>query len=636
MSTISKKIANLEAEIRKHLLLYHDLNKPEISDAEFDKLYEQLQKLAPDSPVLSERGQYDGDFKHDVPMGSLPKVKTVEDLYKKFKGKWVTVSPKIDGAGLSIHFEGSVLLRAVTRGKTDTQKGKNVTVVIPAIPSIPNCIDTDEAEDIRGEVVILKDDWKTIEHLFKNARNAASGGLGARKINEVKERKLTFIAYKLVKEIPSGTHVETLMHLEGNGFKVPDYQLVQMTSLEVAQEIVDDWAEKRKNLPYETDGIVIRLNDEKEFSDAGMTGVYWNGGYAFKFGNESANSKVTNIIWETGRLGFICPVAIFDPIELGGSTITRCTLNNPTWMKENGNPTIGSDVIVAKMNDIIPNVTSVLSSGTGKTNQPTHCPSCGSLLAFAEVEGEDDGAKLKCFNVLCPARTLGTVLNLLRKLEVKGTSDKTLEKIYEAGLIIKPWDIFTLTQEQLIGAGMGKVESKNLVNSLKGLEAKASNLLAGCGVELWGRRMFCKLQSNCPDFTDDRLLAGDFKYDELISVHEVKGAKAKILSEAFSKDGYGRQFLVEILKYVKPIKAEAKVVGGKLSGLSFCLSGSMPRGKAQIEQDIVAAGGSISSGVSKKLSALIAGDGSGSKSEKAIALGVKILTEDELYQLMNK
>lgn len=635
-----KEIADLEAEIRKHLLLYHDLHAPIISDSAFDKMYDKLQKLDPNSPVLNERSQYDGDFKHVVPMGSLSKVKTAQELYKKFVGKTVSVSPKVDGAGMAHKYKNCHLLVSATRGNTETLKGKNVTVITPAIANVPLTVSNSSDFEARGEAVILKNDWEILkveQPELSNARNAASGGINSRNIDDVVNRRLTFIAYKVVSEHPNGTHDDTLKMLASEGFMIPQYEIITITSLEQVQDLVDRWAIIRASVPYETDGIVIRLNDEKAFSDAGMTGTYWNGGSAFKYENEQAETVLRDIVIETGRLGYVTPVGIFDQINLGDAMIERCTLNNWDWMREHGNPSIGAKIIIAKMNDIIPNLTDVIENGNGDTKEPEFCPSCGTKLIKVETGGDGEGKKLKCPNGrFCPAQFSGSVLNILQKLEIKGMGDATIDKIINAKLIDRPWDIFGLKEEDLTRIGFGAQESANIIGSLRGVSAEPTNILAAVGIEMWGRRLFDKLQKMAPDFTDKRLLSGDFPVAEVSGVFQIGSVRASVLAEEFKPDGYGREFLNGLLKWVRPILKEANSVqsNGNLNGKTFLLTGTMSKSRKLIEEDISAAGGSIASGVSKNLNYLVVGEDAGGKLAKAQKLGVPILNESELYAMM--
>jgi DNA ligase (NAD+) len=636
-----KQIADLEAEIRKHLLLYYDLHAPIITDSVFDKMYEQLQKLDPNSPVLNERSQFDGDFKHIVPMGSLPKVKTAAELCKKFKGKTVSVTLKVDGAGLTHKYKNFHLLVSATRGKTETLKGKNVTVITTAIANVPLTVSISSDFEVRGEAVILKKDWELVkaeQPELSNARNAASGGINSRSLDDVANRRLTFIAYKVVQEFPASTHDDTLEMLEEQGFIVPQCEIVTITSEEQVQDLVDRWAVIRASAPYETDGIVIRLNDEKAFSDAGMTGTYWNGGSAFKYENEQAETVLRDIVIETGRLGYVTPVGIFDPIKLGNAMIERCTLNNWDWMSEHGNPSIGAKIVVAKMNDIIPNLIEVLENGNGDTKEPTVCPSCGTKLVKVETGGDGEGKKLKCQNGrFCPAQFSGSVMNILQKLEIKGMGDTTVDKIINAKLIERPWEIFGLEVNALTRIGFGAQESANIVASLKNVSTEPTNILAAVGIEMWGRRLFDKLQKMAPAFTDERLLAGDFPVAEVSRAFQIGSVRAAVLAEEFKPDGYGREFLNGLLKWVKPILKETNSAkdDGNLNGKTFLITGTLSKSRKFIEADIISAGGCLASGVSKNLSYLVVGEDAGSKLDKAQKLGVAILSESDLYAMMS-
>ena len=645
-------IAELEGVIRYHQRLYYDLNEPEISDQSFDALWERLIEIAPDSHVLKERSQFDADYPHLFPMGSLEKCKTVEDVVRKLGGKSKTnrgtITAKLDGSSLTIHYENGRFVRALTRGRTETGKGKVVTANALKIPSIPMEIPCKDKLEVRGEGVILLPDWATIADKYSNPRNAASGGLSCQDPRDTEARKLTFVACKLIRRKPGLSNpisskdeseglfdIQPLETLESWGFLVPKHVSVDLSSVSSVKKAIETWSNERNQLPYWNDGIVIRIEDDMVYNDLGFSGVCPKGACAYKFENETAESVIRDIIWTTGRMGFVSPVAIFDPVQLGGAKISKCTLNNPTWMKDNGNPTIGSRVVIAKMNDIIPNVIAVLSPGTGETKQPTDCPACGASLSFANVN-DGEGAKLKCFNEKCTAKFKGSILNALQKFEVRGIAEKSLEDMVDSGLLKNPWDIFDLTEEKLISSGWGKRESEIAINAVKGIETSPAHVLAAIGIEMWGKRMFQKLQANSVAFTDERLLAGDFPYDELSRVPEIGPTRAMVLSEAFKEGSEARIYLNELLKRIGITKkaSDVNVSGGKLSGMTFCLSGSMPRGKKQIESDIVANGGIVKDSVNKELSYLVSGEGSGSKSEKAKKYGVKIINEDELYAMM--
>jgi DNA ligase (NAD+) len=633
---MNQQITDLEYKIRIYNHEYYDLHNPSISDAEYDAYYEHLSRISPNSPVLSEKSQsFDQDFLHTIPMGSLSKCKTVHDLYEKFKGKRVTITPKLDGASLTNHYGDGKLAVSVTRGRTETQKGKVITANVETIPSIPHTIGFQDHIEIRGEAVIKTSDWISISHLFSNARNAASGGLQCQDPNDTKNRKLTFFAYKVLKADPFFTHVETLKFLEANGFTVPPYEVVDVTSEEVLQAAVDRWGDFRKTLDYVTDGIVIRINDEREYEAMGISSNCWVGGAAYKYETEKAETKIVDIPWETGRLGYVTPVAVFDPVNLGGATVTRCTLNNPTWMVEHGNPTIGSVIIVEKCGDVIPGLSLVLTPGSGNTNQPSKCPSCGTDLIFETNSKGEQGVRLRCPNSKgCPLQFRDNVLNALRKLEIKGLAETTLDKIIDAGFVKEPWEIFDLDLYKLICAGFGKRQSEIIQEALKDIGAKPSHILAAMGLEGWGRQMFEKLQKS-PAFPDERLMAGDFLFDELCTVDGIGPSRARTLADAFAPGAYGHTFLDEMKKRVSVTKqVQAAIPQTGATGKSFLITGTLSKGRSLVESDIIAAGGRIASSVSKKLDYLVVGIEAGGKLDKAQALGVKTISEDELKDIL--
>jgi DNA ligase (NAD+) len=633
-------VAELEGLIRYHQRLYYDLNAPEISDADFDAMWERLNELAPHSPVLMERSQFDADYQHAFPMGSLEKCKTPEEIVRRLGGKSRdnkgTVTAKLDGASLTVHYENGRIVRAVTRGRTETGKGKIVTANALAIPSIPRTIPINNPVEVRGECVILLSDWASIADKYKNPRNAASGGLSCQDPRETAARKITFVACKVVRYMRTIIDTQPLAELVNWGFVVPRAMDVDLSSVEGVKELIETWLECRSSLDYWNDGIVVRIADQDVYNSLGFSGVCPNGACAYKFENERARTVLRRIETETGRLGFVTPVAVFDPVELGGATVERCSLHNWEWMRVHGNPSIGAEITVEKCGDIIPGLASVEKPGNGDTGEPVACPSCG-CSPLVRVDTQDgEGRKLKCANgMACPAQRRDAILNILRKLEIKGMAETTLDKIVAAGLVKDPWDIFAVSDD-LSKAGLGDGEIRNILGELRGRQGKPTNILAAVGVEGWGRRMFAKLQKNAPAFTDDRLLSGDFPYEEVRDA--VGPAKARVLSLAFAEGSYHRLFLQGLLKWVAPVAKEAgdatNAVGGSLSGKTFLLTGTLSKSRKLVEADIVAAGGAIASGVSKNLDFLVVGDDPGSKVDKAAKLGVKTLDEAELYAMI--
>ena len=653
-----KLIADLEAEIRYHSRLYYDMNKPEVSDDDFDVLFDRLQRWAPNSPVLNERSQdaFDDDFKHAVPMGSQAKCKTQQELLDKFLGYTVTCTPKLDGAGLALHYNHGRLVLAVTRGRTETGKGKIVTPNSQEINGIPKTIPFLGKAEIRGEVVIFNSSFfGTMDQPgydgrpdgYANPRNAASGGLTCRDIRETKARDLNFVPYKVITESVQ-SHQHEIQLLSRWGLNPPPCIVRTVNGQEDIEYLVEEgrkWREDQSILDYNIDGIVVRINDETDYQAKGMSGVCPNGSAAYKYQAVREETVLNDVEWVTNRTGIVHPTGCVDTVNIDGSNVSRVTLNNPTWMKQFPGLGIGARVELEKCNDIIPGLVAVVvPSPDGDTKQPIHCPSCGTELGYEFNSDGSEGVRLKCPNKAdCPAQFHDSILHMLRKLEIKGISDATIDRIIAAGLVYSPADMFTISAGELESAGFKKREGEVVLEALADVKVPSANILASVGVDFWGRRMAQKLIKNSSAFTEERLLEADFDYDELVAVPEVGPAKAKALCKAFgSADDpdpkWARKLLNELLDRVsvetsEPVEAPAD---SQVAGKTFCLSGTMPRGKKAIEADIVAASGVMKSGVSKSLSYLVAGPGSGSKSKKAEAAGVTIITEDELYEMLGK
>ena len=644
-----KQIAELEAEIRYHLRLYHDLSTPAISDQKYDLLIDKLKEMAPDSPVLNERSQdkYGDEEPHLFPMGSLSKVKTVEEIFARFAGKKVIVSPKIDGASVALRYVGGRLALGLSRGRTETQKGKIITPNVSKIAGVPLALNSDSLPtkcEIRGEAYICKDsfygimDQRGYEEMpdgYANPRNLASSSLTCQDPNVVSSHKVRFLACKMVEENQDSVGFvdsQDFAQLSEYGFETPSHAIMVIDNLEKLKEIINEWDSRRAGLPYETDGIVIRLADSKEYNLLGFTGVCPRGAIAYKFEAEKKSSVVLSIERNATRTGRIVPVLNIQPTDICGSVVSRITLNNEQWLRDK-DVAVGDTIEFEKANEIIPRLVRVLNRSASRvvSQTPTKCPSCGGA-----VSEKGKGGDIECLNDECPAKFIKHIRRILEVVEVKGLDEVSLEKMDDAGLLPELWSVFDLTEDALVKVGFGKKESENIVGSLKGISVKATHILACAGVEGWGKRMFTLLKGS-PIFTDDKLLAGDFKYEELVGVAGVGPSKAKALSEAFSKDGYGKKFLFELLKRVKPIKedeAMSKKTGGKLAGKSFLITGTLSQPRKYFEELIVENQGKLASGVSKNLNFLIAGEECGSKLSKAQALEIPVLSEKELLAMI--
>lgn len=632
------KIEELESKIRHHNRKYYDEDSPEISDVEYDKLKKELQNLCPDSSVFDEIGNatFGQKVQHSSIVPSLPKCHSAEEIMAKFKGKRVVFMPKIDGLSLTLRYSGGNLICAATRG--DGFVGENVTAnVLAGIKTVPRNVTYKGDLEVRGEVYINPKDfygnmdqpgYAGLKDGFANPRNAAAGSVRQKNPMETAGRNLKFVGYKVlgVKEVT--TQVEAMEFLKSQGFQMCLYGEVDMVcKVEVIQGIIDRHKLEASHFPYETDGIVIVLDSYTEYADAGIAGKYPKGGLAFKFETEKAKALVTGVEWTTSRTGRVVPVANIEPTEICGSVVSRLTLNNFEWYSQNQFD-VGDTILFEKANEIIPKLVKVLDTKGNMAAVPTECPSCGTIL-------ERDGVDLVCNGESCPAQFLKLVRHILVKLDIKGIADSTIAALEEKGFLKEPWDIFKISEDKLVAAGFGKSESKNWVKAVTGITAEPKQVLACMGIPSWGERMFDMMFSQAgqdPKKWIVAILDGDEESvcSWMLACKGVGQAKHDMFKNGM---GRGKEILSHILEHVD-IEYKEKPTGGSLGGKSFCITGTLSKSRGQIQDDISNAGGTVKSSVAKGLDYLVAGEDCGSKLDKAGKLGVKVISEQELYGMI--
>jgi len=642
MISVESRIRELAGQIRHHADLYFNKSTPEISDAEYDVLVAELKGLCEDPTTTSDarlEGQaalaevgatptYGMKVKHDVPMGSLDKVNSIDELVKWIKnqkgdkGVDVLATPKMDGLAVSLKYEKGRLIRAATRGNGEV--GQDVTDNVRTIESVPQEVKGFTGE-VRGEVIMLRSVWKKLGG-FANPRNAASGSLIAKDPGLTKGRKLNFVAYDVL-----GTSclfdVAKLNWLKTNGFIVvwcsSITQLVfdQDKLSEALKTIADDCESRRPRLDYEIDGIVFSLNSIKEQEQAGWNGRCPQFRIAFKFKPEQNESPCTNIDWQVGRTGTLTPVARVAPVPIAGSTISNVTLHNLARFNELG-ICCGDRLLIEKAGDIIPQVVRVTERGGGKKFvRPDKCPTCGSLV-------EDNGVKAWCSNANCPAKAAESILHWLRTLEVDGIGPGIVDALCEADLIHGIVDLYYLKANDVRVAIGGQKSTDNVLTAIFSKnEIPLWQFLDGLGIDGLGTstskavaKKFKTLEAvRCADRNDFADIEG---VGDLTAMKIVGGLTSM------------GPVIDELLKCIDVV--EVKESSGSLKGLSFCLTGAMSRGRSLIEKDIEAAGGEVRSGVGKGLSFLVQADPSSksNKSEKARKLGTKIIGEAELNSMM--
>jgi len=663
---VEKRIAELRELINYHNRKYYIEDSPEIQDYEYDKLYNELLDLeeknphlvTPDSPTQRVGGQAIDAFVkvvHEIKMESLNDVFSIDELYafdrrvKEATGNnsvEYIVEKKIDGLSVSLEYENGIFKRGSTRG--DGIVGEDVTNNLKTIKtislrlSIPEGITLPYLE-VRGEVFMAKKDFLDLnerqeamdQKLFANPRNAAAGSLRQLDPSVTASRKLDIFVFNIqrIDGITFRTHSEALYFLKELGFKIsPDFKVCG-TIEEVINEI-HTIGEERGNLPFETDGAVVKINSLQLRELLGSTSKAPRWAVAYKYPPEEKKTLLKDIIIQVGRTGALTPNAVLEPVRLAGTTVSRATLHNEDFIKER-DIRIGDTVLVRKAGEIIPEVIGVDFSARPENavpfKMPEYCPVCGAPAVREEQE-----AVTRCTGIECPARLFRSVLHFASRdaMNIEGLGPALIEMLLEKGLIKGIPDLYTLKdkKEELINLErMGEKSVENLLLSIeKSKENDLSKLIFGLGARYIGKRA---AQLAAEYFkTMDALMAATS--DEIQKVEEFGEKMAKSL-ESFLK----QEQTVHTIKLLKEygVNMESKVQGQKsgiFSGLTFVLTGTLPTyTRAEATELIEKRGGKVSGSVSKKTSYVLAGEDAGSKLDKAIQLGVKIIDEDAFKKM---
>lgn len=626
-----KSISELESDIRYHNERYYNQDNPEITDVVYDDMIGRLKLLAPDSPVLDEIGNptFGMKFTHESKMGSLHKCHTFEEILDKFSRASVALTPKVDGVSLALHYNHGGLQLAVTRG--DGTVGEIVTPNVCQVIGVPLKIDYRGKVEVRGEGYIAKKDFYGVmdvpgygghEDGFANPRNAAAGSLRQKDPKITKSRNVSFVGYRVI-GLALSEYTSTLKWLEAMEFPVVSWWTSEGSESEFLIARVHDY-----DVPYEIDGIVYMLNSVLDFNNAGWSGKCPKGAIAYKFETEKKKATIRDIIWQTGRTGKVTPVAIIDPTEICGSTVQRITLHNFAWMLEN-DICIGDEVLFEKANEIIPEIYEVLHRPKDRRDGSINtCPSCGNMLGRSKTGDGEDGADLICSNPNCKAQFIYRVEYMLKTLDVKGIGASTIEKMDLDNI----WRVFDVFPQLLIDQGFGGVESANIYNAVTNVTTSPARLLACLGITGWGETMFEKLFESSGIHGADWLGAfvSDDPFPEDMEAHvlEMGQIRGLQLMEGMCSN---HSLLVCLFNRVF-IASTSK--DGHLAGSSFCITGSLSKGRKEIAQDIKDAGGTVKDSITKSLDYLVAGEGAGSKLDKATAAGVVVLTEAELLAMI--
>jgi DNA ligase, NAD-dependent len=661
-----KKIIDLTEKINYHNDLYYQQNRSEISDAEFDALLRQLEDLekqfpelrAPDSPTQRVGGTITKEFPtvfHQYPMLSLGNTYSEQEL-RDFDGRVSRALDgdpyeyfcelKFDGVSISLIYENGVLTRGVTRG--DGVRGDDVTANVKTIRSIPLKIRKSEVPasfEVRGEIFMPKEVFAQLnreredigEERYANARNTTSGTIKMQDSSIVAQRKLDCYAYYLLGD-ESGveTHEEAVHKLESWGFNVsPTYR--KCGTIDDVITYIHEWETKREELPLETDGVVIKVNNIRQQVELGFTAKSPRWAIAYKYKAQSASTRLNGITYQVGRTGAVTPVAELEPVFLAGTTVKRASLHNANEIARL-DLRVGDYVFVEKGGEIIPKVTGVDMAQRKPELQPVtyieNCPECGTRLIRYENE-----AVHYCPNLNgCPPQITGRIEHFIQRkaMDLSSLGERTIQSMYTLGLVKTPADLYDLKRDDI--QLLDGYKDKSIKNLLDGIEkskaAPFENVLFAIGIRYVGKTVAEKLARHFK--TIDRIASASL--EELRAAPEVGDKIAQSVYQFFRVPDNQKE--IERLKKAglnfESTSKEPEKESDVLANKSFVISGVFRNyEREELQNLIIKNGGRILSGVSGKLDYLVAGDNMGpSKREKAEKLGVRIISEDEMERLL--
>ena len=638
--------------LNKYAYHYYVLDDPIATDEEYDRLYKQVEeyekehpdKILKDSPTQRVGDRIAEGFekaKHLSRMWSLEDVFNHEELVEwieRIKKIDSDISfycePKFDGASLNLIYENGELKMGITRG--DGVEGENITQNVKTIQTIPLSIQEKSLIEIRGEVVIEKEEFERIneerlkkgEPPFANPRNAAAGSLRQLDPRITAKRNLVFLPYGVGVNSLDFEYLSDLMeYIYSLGFKKPPFRAKAKDADEI-ESIYQKMKTERESYPMMLDGMVAKVNELQKHEELGYTVKYPRFMIAYKFPAVEKVTRLKDVILQVGRTGVVTPVAVVEPVEIEGAVVERATLHNFDEI-ERKDIRIGDYVIILRSGDVIPKITKVLKErrdGSEKiVERPKFCPVCGSELL-------DEGALIKCQNLSCEARVVNSIIYFASKqcLNIDGLGEKIVEQLYKAGLVKSVLDLYSLTEEQLLGLeGFKEKKARNLLNAIE----------ASKGSELW--RFINALGIEHIGEVASKQLATSFGLEyknateeELLALEGFGEEMAKSFLEFMRVNKETVLKLENIIQPVPPAR-EAEAAENPFKAKRVVLTGTMSRPRDEIKQILEKLGAKVSSSVSKKTDFVIYGEDAGSKYDKAQALGVKTITEEEMWEMLS-
>lgn len=668
-------IDELRDVLRFHEYRYYILNDPLISDTEYDLLYKKLEKLekedpsliTPDSPTQRVGNSLNKDFvtvPHLVPMLSLENSYNPQDLIDwdiRLNGLvdhqkiHFSAEPKFDGASISLIYENDMLVRGATRG--DGAAGDDITFNIKQIGSIPLSAKFSEYGiekiEIRGEVLLTKENFRKFNESLAeegiaplaNPRNAAAGSLRMKDPAAVRKRKLEAILYHVsfiqlnrvgLKEYPQllNTHSGTLQLLAELGFKTPVNEKKIFTNINDVVNFCLEFENKRDELPYEIDGMVIKVNEIELQQQAGTTTHHPRWAIAYKFKARQATSKLINVEFQVGRTGSITPVAKIEPVPIGGVTVSSVSLFNEGIIEEK-DLRLGDTVIVERAGDVIPYIVKPLielrTGNEKKIHFPTTCPVCGDPLVKTEEE-----AVWRCVNINCEAQVVERIIHFVSKdaMDIKTFGEANVRKFYALGLITDIPSIYSIDFEKIFSLeGFKQKSVENLKSAIEGSKKQSLNrLIFGLGIRYVGETTAKILAKNVDTIFDLK----HFSIEELQQMKDIGNKVADSIFDFFHNDDNIIMLKKLAEKGININGDKREPLSGKLSGSTFLFTGTLPTLKRnEAEKMAEDNGGKLLSSVSSNLNYLVTGESAGSKLDKAKKIkSIKIISEKEFLNLI--
>jgi DNA ligase (NAD+) len=662
-----KRITEISSLLNHYGYEYYVLDKPSVPDAEYDKLMHELLELeekfpqlkTADSPSLRVGGTVLDLFEkvvHRTPMLSLGNAFNEQDLrdfdrrIRQAVGDDISYvcELKIDGLAVSLRYEDGLFAQGATRG--DGTIGEDITANIKTIKSVPLRLRENVSLEVRGEAYMPKRSFEVLnqtreergEELFANPRNAAAGSLRQLDPKIAASRRLDVFLYGIGNISESSgieSHSEGLDYLDRLGFKT-NHERNKCASVDEVIEYVNSWVEKRPHLPYEIDGIVIKVDSYAHQAALGTTAKSPRWAIAYKFPAEEVVTTLLDIELSVGRTGVITPTAILEPVKVAGTTVQRASLHNEDLIREK-DIKLGDKVVIKKAGDIIPEVVNVLADQrTGEEvefHMPTHCPECESELV--RFEGE---VALRCINPKCPAQLREGLIHFVSRvaMNIEGLGEKVISQLFAEKLIADVADIYKLTREQLLA--LERMGEKSATNLIKAIEISKDNslekLLFGLGIRHVGAKAAKTLAQQFG--TMDKLAAAT--KEDLIAVNEIGDKMADSIVAFFEKEE-AVELINELIaagvnmeyKGSRPVSAENS--DSIFAGKTVVLTGKLERlSRNEAKDKIEALGGNVAGSVSKKTHLVIAGVEAGSKLTKAQELGIEVWDEEKLLVELNK